>query len=221
MNSKERFRTVCEHRPPDRFPIDYLAGPETDRRFKQFFDVETEDELLDVLDCDFYYLPFRDISQNESFLPFYKGPALEMTETERMCPFGIRYKRGAYDSKFAVDEAIQGPLEKARSPKDILNHPWPKLEWFQLDHLYAECESHDNKVIIGGMWTGILGDSCRMHGFQNFLTNMALNPRLIRTLVDRMTEVYLELNDRVFSAIKGKIDSWFFYHKGADKNFSP
>jgi len=210
MNSKVRFKKVCDHLLPDRFPIDYLANPETDLRLKQFFGIQTEDELLDVLNCDFYYLSFRDISQNESFLPFYKGPVLKMTENERMCPFGIQYRRGACDSKFAVDEVIQGPLENATHPEDILNHRWPSVDWFDLDSLHAECEKHKDRVIIGGMWTGILGDSYRMLGFQNFLMNMAMNPPLIKTLVDRMTEFYLELNDRVFSALKGKIDIWFF-----------
>jgi uroporphyrinogen decarboxylase len=218
MNSKERFRTVCGHRLLDRFPIDYLADPETDHRLKRFYGIRTEDELLDVLNCDFYYLPFRDISQNESFLPFYKGPVLKMTETERMCPFEIQYRRGAYNSKFAVDEVIKGPLENATHPEDILNHRWPSMDWFDLDPLHAECENHKERVIIGGMWTGILGDSYRMLGFQNFLMNMAMNPSLIKTLVDRMTEFYLELNDRVFSVLKGKIDIWFFGNDYATQN---
>jgi uroporphyrinogen decarboxylase len=210
MNSKERFYTVCEHRSPDRFPVDYLADQETDLRMKRFFDIQTEEELLDVLNCDFYYLSFRDISQNESFLPFYTGPLLEMTETERKCPFGIQYRRGAYDSKFAVDEVIQGPLENATNPEVILKHGWPDVDWFDLELLHAECEKYKDRVIIGGMWTGILGDSYRMFGFQNFLMNMTINPHLIKTLVDRMTEFYLDLNDKVFSVLKGKIDIWFF-----------
>jgi len=218
VNSRERFLTVCEHRLPDRIPIDYLATPETDLRLKRFFNIRTEDELLDVLNCDFYYLSFRDISQNESFSPFYKGPVLEMTETERKCPFGIQYRRGAYDSKFAVDEVIQGPLEKAANPEAILKHQWPSLDWFDLEPLQAECEKNKDRVIIGGMWTGILGDSYRMLGFQNFLMNMAMNPSLIKTLVDRMTDFYLELNDRVFSALKGKIDIWFFGNDYAMQN---
>ena len=218
MNSKERFNSVCEHQIPDRFPIDYLACSKVDSSLKQHFSVQTEDELLSVLGCDFYYLSFRDISQNESFLPFYKGPELELTETTRTCPFGIRYWRGAYDSKFAVDEVFQGPLENAVGPEDIFKHRWPDLDWFDLDPVQAECEQHKNRVIIGGMWTGILGDSYRMLGFQNFLTNMALKPQLIKTLVDRMTEFYLELNDRVFSILKGNIDIWFFGNDYATQN---
>jgi uroporphyrinogen decarboxylase len=163
-------------------------------------------------------LSFRDISQNESHLPFYKGPELEMTENERRCPFGILYKRHAYNSKFAVDEAVQGPLEDAAIPKDILNHRWPEIGWFDVDTLQAECEMNKDRVIIGGMWTGILGDSYRMLGFQNFLMNMTMNPSLIKTLVDRMTEFYLELNNRVFSTLKGKIDIWFFGNDYAGQN---
>ena len=110
MNSKKRFNCICKHDRPDRFPIDYLAMPETDKQLKAYYDVETEEQLLDVLGCDFYYLSCRDISQNESCFPFYKGPELNVTERERSCPFGICWRRGAYNSKFAVDNAISGPL---------------------------------------------------------------------------------------------------------------
>jgi len=82
MTSKERFRAVCEFRLPDRFPMDYLATPATDARLCEYYDVATQDDLLDVLGIDFYYLSFRDISQNESSLPFYHGPELEMNDQE-------------------------------------------------------------------------------------------------------------------------------------------
>ena len=109
-NSKERFKCICQHQRPDRFPIDYLADPQTDRRLKVHYTVDTQKQLLDALGCDFYYLSCRDISQNESCLPIYKGPELEISKSRRVCPFGISYDRGAFNSKFAVDEAVDNPL---------------------------------------------------------------------------------------------------------------
>ncbi len=209
MNSKERFNYICQHQKPDRFPIDYLAMPETDKRLKAYYGVETEEQLLDVLGCDFYYLSCRDISQNESCYPFYTEPELNVIEKERTCPFGIRWKRGAYNSKFAVDDVIVGPLENAMSSDDILKHPWPQVEHFDFETFHKECEMHNDKVIVGGMWTGILGDSYRLLGFENFLFKIATSPELIKTLVDRMTDFYLEINDCLFSQLKGKMDIWF------------
>ena len=49
-----------------------------------------------------------------------------------------------------------------------------------------------------------------MHGFQNFLLNSAAEPEFIQTLIDRMTDMYMELNDAVFSALKGELAVWFF-----------
>ncbi len=210
MNSKERFEAVCEFRQPDRLPVDYLAHPELDRLLKQHLGCETEEELLDKLGCDFYYLPGRDISQNEGFLKYYKGPTLEMSETERVCALGIRWTRGAGDGKFVVDEAIAGPLNNAETEQDILNHSWPTAEDFDFSPLIEECETHADRVIIGGLWTGIMGDAYRLHGFENFLLNSALNPQLIKTLIDKMTDVYLELNEAIFSTLKGRMDVWFF-----------
>lgn len=210
MTSRERFEAVCGHRLPDRYPIDYLAHPETDERLRNYYGVATEIDLLQKLGADFYYLSCRDISQNESCLPLYRGPKLHRTERERMCPLGIRWVRGAYQSKFCVDQAEAGPLENAGSPQDILNHPWPQPQWFDLNPLVAECEAHADRIIIGGFWSSILGDCFRMLGFENFLLNMAMNSELVRTLVNRMTDFYLELNERAFAAMKGKMDIFFY-----------
>ena len=210
VNSKERFAAASEHRQADRVPIDYLAHLETDRLLRERLGVQTERQLLDELGCDFYYLPGRDISQNEGFLRFWRGRELETTDSQRVCPLGIRWWRGALQGKFMADEAISGPLANAESPQDVLKHDWPSAKDFDFSELLAECEEHSGRVIIGGLWTGILGDSYRMMGFENFLLNMGLRPDLIKTLIDRMTDLYLELNEAVFSLLKGKLDIWYF-----------
>ncbi len=210
MTSKQRFAAACSHTSPDRVPINYLAKPDIDARVREFYGVTTEKELLDALGCDFYFMSCRDISQNETCFPIYRGPALDMTETERTCPFGIRFHRKVGAGKFGADETICGPLENATTPEEILRHPWPKAEWFDMDPLVAECEQFADKVILGGFWSGIFGDCYRMHGYANFLLNMAMEPELISTLVNRMTDFNLELNDRAFTAMKGKLDVWFF-----------
>ncbi|MFH1614552.1 MAG: uroporphyrinogen decarboxylase family protein [Planctomycetota bacterium] len=217
MNSRERFECACSHKEPDRVPIDYLAHPRIDKRLKSHYGIKTEEDLLDILGCDFYYLSSRDMSQNESCLSVYKGPRLEMTDSERICPLGIRWQRSVYDSKFTVDDAIKGPLENARTKADVLNFAWPKAEWFDMEPLGMECEKHCEKIIVGGFWSGIFGDSYRMLGFENFLLNMAMRPDLIKTLVSRMTELYLELNEKMFSELKGKIDVWFFGNDFGDQ----
>ncbi len=218
MTSKQRFQTVYKHQLPDRFPMDYLASPATDKKLCDYYGLKNQDEILEKLEIDFYYLSFRDISQNESCLPFYRGPELKFTETERICPFGIRFIRGAYNSKFAVDEVIAGPLENATCPADILNHPWPKVKEFNLELLHKECEEHADKVLIGGCWTGILGDCFRMIGFEKFLMGLAMNPELIRTLINRMTDFYLQLNDRIFKEIGNKMDIWFWGNDYGSQN---
>ncbi len=210
MTSQERFAAACDHRLPDRAPVDYQAKRDADALIRAHLGVASERELLDALGCDFYYLSGRDISQNEAALPIYRGPALPTTETERVCPFGIRYQRSAYDFKFGADEVIRGPLEDAESPRDVLRHPWPEPRWFDPEPLLAECEAFADKVIVSGFWTAIFGNAYRMHGFANFLMNMALRPELIRTLVNRMTDFYLELNDRLFSALRGRIHLYYF-----------
>ncbi|MFI4911911.1 MAG: uroporphyrinogen decarboxylase family protein [Sedimentisphaeraceae bacterium JB056] len=211
MTSRERFLAAVNHKQPDRAPIDYLASPQADRAIKDYYGIKTEAELLDIIGSDFYYLSCRDISQNESSLPFYRGLcAGVINDNERVCPFGIKWQRGAYDSKFAVDDAIESPLKNAQTEKDILDYQWPKISDFDFSGFNEEIEANKERVIIGGFWSGILGDCYRMHGFENFLLNIAMNPTMIKTLINRMTDFYLELNNHLFEQFKGRIDVWFF-----------
>lgn len=190
--------------------MDYQAGRAFDTKLREFLGVQTEEELLDRLGCDLYYLSARDISQNESSKTIYTGPELQSDAKHRICPFGIRFKRDVGDDKFGVDEAIAGPLEGASTPGEILDYAWPDPKWFDVDLLIEECERNNNRIVVGGFWSGIFGHSYRMIGFENFFLQSALNPGLVKTLVDRMTDFYLELNERLFHALKGKMNIWFF-----------
>ena len=176
----------------------------------KYLSVDNEKELLEKLDCDFYYLSCRDISQNESCLPFYIGPELKFTKSERTCPLGIRWRRMVFDDKFGVDEALEGPFSNDLiKEQDILNYQFPKPEWFDFSALAHECELFQDKIVVGGLWSGIHGDSNRMMGYENFLLNIAMNKPLVQTLVNRMTDFYVELNHHYFEALKGKMDVFF------------
>lgn len=210
MNSKLRVLRTCGFERPDRVPVDYQAHPAADAAFRRRLAVETEDELLDAIGADLYYLSVRDISQNEGVAKCYRGKRARLDGDRRTCPLGIVFTRGAYQSKFAVDEAVVAPLAGCSSEKDILAHDFPRAADFDFSCLAEEAERHAGRAVIGGLWTGIMGDSFRMYGFERFLTDIAMEPEIIHTLLDRMTDMYLELNEKYFEQLKGKMDIWFF-----------
>ncbi len=190
--------------------VDYLATRQVTKELMAHLSVHNERELLDKLDCDFYYLSCRDISQNETVLPYYKGPGLHITDSERKCPLGIIWKRGVYDDKFGCDECISGPLSDGSvTVQDILDYEFPKPEWFDFSPLIKECETFSDKIIVGGLWSAIHGDSFRMMGFENYLLNIACNRPLVKALIDRMTDFFLSMNTHYFQTLKGKTDIYF------------
>lgn len=207
MDRYERYQRLLRHQPE--VMVDYEAAPQIDQRLREFLQIQTERELLDRLDTDFYYLSVRDISQNEGYHKCY-GKHLDIDEETRECSLGIRWKRGAYNSKFAVDEALYAPLANAETPQDILKYRYPSPRDFDFSVLLQEAEENRDRIRIGGLWTGIMGDSYRMYGFQRFLTDIALRPEMIHTLVDQLTEMYLELNQKYFETLGEKMEIWFF-----------
>lgn len=190
--------------------VDFMATREVTRSLLQYYTLKNEKELLEKLGCDFYYLSCRNISQNECCIPYYKGPKLKITESERTCPLGIRWKRKVYDDKFGVDESITGPLSGGLiNEEDILNYQLPNPEWFDFSPLAEECELNQDKIVVGELWSAIHSDSYRMMGYEDFLINIALNKSLIQTLVNRMTDFYIEMNSRYFETVKIKMDIFF------------
>ena len=210
MKKQEKLKALFDFNNSDILLSDYLAGRQVRNDTMDFLGVKTEQEMLNRLGVDFYYLSCRDISQNECCLPFYNGPPLFFDDLFRTCPLGIHWNRKVRDDKFGVDEAIDGPFAcEGVTEKDILDHPWPKATWFDFSPLSEECDRFDDKIIIGGLWSGIHGDSNRMMGYENYLLNIAMNKPLLKALIDRMTELYLELNRRYFEVVKGKMDVFF------------
>lgn len=209
MTPRERFAATCNFQQPDRISTNYTAHWRVTKRLQRDLGISTERELLDILGTDYFFLPSRDISQNEGFMRYYKHP-LDVTETERTCAFGIRFKRGAHDCKFAADDAISHPLADAESVREILDYPWPKPSDFDFSPLIGEAEANADRVIIGGLWSGLMGDSFRLRGFENFLMDSAGDFEMAKALVDKVTDVYMELNDSIFSLLKDKMDVWYF-----------
>ena len=214
MTSRERYAATMAYEQPDRPAMDYYAHPVTDRRLKEHLGAATERELLDNLGCDFYHMEGRCLSQNEFILACWKkGPPPEPGDKERICPLGITYERLAFDGKFAVDEALAAPLAQATTPREILEHPWPRARDFDFSPWRAECEAQSDRVVVGGLNSAFFSNSFRMVGFEQFLLNLAAEPEFTKTLLNRMVDMYLELNEAVFEALEGTVDVYMF---GAD-----
>ena len=55
-------------------------------------------------------------------------------------------------------------------------------------------------------------------GYENFLVNFAMNKNLVKTLVNRMTEFYLEMNISYFEVVKEKMDIFFMGNDFGSQN---
>ena len=212
-DSKKIVQDTIINHSASRMPIDFMPAKITYEKLSAILgyplDFIGEKGLLDYLGVDMYYLSTRDISQNEGFHKCWKKRPV-MTEKEKTCSLGIGWHRGAYTSKFSVDESYKSPLAGCTEEKQIRVYPWPKSEDFDFSVLLEEAELQKERSIVGGLWTGIMGDSYRLIGFEEFLFNIAMEPEFTHTLINTLKDVYLELNESYFTTMKGNIDVWFF-----------
>jgi uroporphyrinogen decarboxylase len=60
---------------------------------------------------------------------------------------------------------------------------------------------------LGIMWSAHFQDACAAFGMENALTTMMMYPEMFRTVIDRITDFYLETNELFFEATKGCLDA--------------
>jgi hypothetical protein len=125
MTSHERFHAACEHRDPDRPPVDYLGTPTPTAALRTALACRRSASCSTASAATSAICRAATLAERGRAALLQARRRLRFSETERVCPLGIRWRRGAYDSKFAVDEAIEGPFTDASTVADILAFPWP------------------------------------------------------------------------------------------------
>lgn len=65
-------------------------------------------------------------------------------------------------------------------------------------------------AVYGGMWASIFTQSRRQMGEEKYLTTLALEPELIRVLVGRLADAYVEMNEAYLSACGDCLDIYYF-----------
>ena len=213
LDSKKVVQDTITKHSSHRMPIDFMPAQKTYESLSASLgfplDFRGEKELLDYFGVDMYYLSTRDISQNEGFHKCWKKTPV-MSDLVRTCSLGIGWHRGAYTAKFSVDECCKSPLAGCTDEKQILSYPWPTHKDFDFSILLQEAELQKDRSIVGGLWSGIMGDSYRLIGFEEFLFNIAMEPKFTHTLINTLKDVYMELNEAYFTTMKGHMDIWFF-----------
>jgi uroporphyrinogen decarboxylase len=240
LSPRNRVKTALGHKEPDRVPVDFLATPEIWGRLVEMLGPDTravgESDYFDpaweailrhfevdcrVISYDQFCQPPTSILRGGATVDWWGS----LSRSTPNCMWRQRTSDGdAYDiwgrhfrsvanPSGAYEEAASWPLSAAASVSDLKNHPWPEPDWWDFSPMPQMLQWLDRgeECHIRFRVGSVFEVGWQLRGMQEFLMDLALDPSIPLYIMDRLTEVYVEITRRVLELASDRLDMVYFY----------
>ena len=205
MNHRERVLAAVAHHQPDRVPRDYWAVPEVTQRLCTELGLPHQESLLSHLGVDLRYV---------------EGPAYIGQEHRRLEDGSVEDHWGVRRQVMEVEgdgytwsyrHVQHSPLARAETVADIEDYEgWPSAEMWDYGDIARQCSRHQGYAVVnkGNRLdrTAQLKPMMYLRGMTQIYVDLKRNPALVEAMLHRITDYYLDYNERVFSRIAGRAD---------------
>jgi len=211
LNSKERVICSLSHQEPDRVPIDFDEDPcgityPAHLRLKEYLNLEWKDEEID----DFFMMRKLDERILVKFGSDFRRVTIKSkkvgsnlskgSEGEFIDSWGIPRKVIGYYS-----ETTSSPLSDLKDIKELDEHPWPNADDYEDKGLKEKAIKLDEEgwAVIGDQPIGgsIFDVAWMLRGFENFMTDLYVNPGIAEAIMDRVLESQMSLYDKLLRSV--------------------
>ncbi len=244
---RERVKTALRHQEPDRTPVDFLATPEIWHRLVErlqpdaaavghsdYFDPAWEAILRHFeVDCrllsyDQFFNPPDSALRPQAQVDWWSSLSRSLPNRmwRQRLPGGDFYSLWGQHIRIvknpggAYEEFASWPLKSAASLADLKSFPWPDPDWWDFSPLPAiirQWDAHQEyhlRFRIGS----IFETAWQMRGLQEFLMDLVIQPAIPLYIMDRLTEISVEITRRVLALIGNRLDMLYFYDDVATQN---
>ncbi len=194
MTSKERVLRACRRQETDRTPLDFSGWPSVVDRLVAELGLKDREELLQHLQID-----IRPVG-----IGGYTGPQRLAPNGEPADCWGQSGGGGTY-----ADAIGYRPLQNVSSVDEVYEYRWPNPDDFDYSTIEEQCDRYAEFATRGSSWAPIFCHACGMCGMETMLCLMASEPEIASAILECLTNVYLGMNERIFSAANGKLDICF------------
>jgi len=199
ISSKELVLEALSHNETYRVPVDYWATGEVTEKLCRHLHVASKDNLLEKLGVDLRYA-----------FPNYCGPQLKRCDDgsyEDIWKVRRKVIRGAGGS---YEHTVHNPLSSVKTIDELEDWSPPSPDWYDYHSLCSQCETYDvyATVFVGDRTnrTSVLHQAMYLRGVQQALIDPLRDPQFTHRLYEKITEFYLELNERCFEEAGNLID---------------
>jgi uroporphyrinogen decarboxylase len=221
MTNRERILAAIQRKTVDRIPLTFRASKYLTTELMEHFGFEepgdfagNRTEFLHRLGADFWASGSK-VDKYSTFMPAYHGEkprAPYVDDGTFFYTVGIHSKPGnmqSWDIAYP-NVGVDPPLAGAESPSDIekeyLLSRIDLYDFSTMQNKYHEVRVADlvgdsNAVVNIGTLSSMFMMCCYLRGMENFLMDLAYNPKLASRLVGEVCEFVLEFNRRELEAM--------------------
>lgn len=203
MTPYERVEAAIQRKEPDRVPFDFWAVPEVIDKLKAFLEVDSEEELLQMLGIDCRLVK-----------PDYIGPTPRRFEDGSFyTPWGS-HRRLVCNEFSTYEEYASFPLAEAKSAEEVIAwKTWPSTNYWDWGSILPQIEKLNRitRYHIRYEVGGIFESSWALYGLERFLIDLVDRPEIPCAIMDQYTDLMIANVHSLMKAARGKIDMVYTY----------
>lgn len=207
MNSRERVFAALNHQQPDRCPVDFTPENATLETLKRYFQVDTQQEVMDQLDVDLQFVFPRCTLKREP-LPdgsWYSDLGTHLHPVQNaFCTYA---EHASYPLADVEDVSELDQFDK-----------WPSADNYDFagfsDAIGSAHEKRVTKLHAGGLYEV----AWALRGQSQFLMDMITEPDIARGIMERICTFWCDFITRALESAGDKIDIVYTYDDIAAQN---
>jgi uroporphyrinogen decarboxylase len=244
---RERVMIALGHEEPDRVPVDFLATPEIWHRLVELLQPDTDavgpsdyfDPAWEAIlrhfevDCrllsyDQFFNPPDSILRPHARVDWWSSLSRSLPNRmwRQRLPTGDFYSlwgqhiRLVNNPTGAYEAFASWPLHQVNSLAALQQYPWPEPDWWDfspLPNIIQQLDAHEEyhlRFRIGS----IFETAWQLRGLQELLMDLVTSPATPLYIMDRLTEISVELTRRVLQLVGDRLDMLYFYDDVATQN---
>jgi uroporphyrinogen decarboxylase len=210
MPPHERVEKALAHQQPDRVPFDFWAVPEVLQALCQFLEVQSQEELLQLLAVD-----CRVVS------PDYLGPERKTLSNGTWFEPRGSHRKKVKNQYSTYEEYASFPLADASSVAEVETYAhWPKSEYYAWAGLPGKIRTlnHSTHYHIRYDVGGIFETAWGLYGLDKFLMDLVQRPRIPVAILNCVTDQLIADVHQLMKHCEALIDIVYTYDDIAVQN---
>ena len=206
MNHRERILAALNRQPVDHMPVDIWHTPEVVADLQRHFGVSDEFAMWRALGVDKIVWVFMEYQAASGE---HAGSQVGAAKSASRTMWGVPLKPTTAGAAY-YDEFGEAPMKDVETAEEIDAYPWwPDPDRFDYEGADQLARKAQQEYAVIGPWVSFFEIYCQVRGLEQAMIDLALEPDLVDTILDRIESIQTEMMKRFFQRSADALDLVF------------